>query len=116
MGLISYTMGAAATAVKAVIGTPTMSPATPVAGKSFSLVIPVNRSDTGALGRDTSGTSTCETTIDGVAVPCRDRFAKGVARLQITAPSGTQGKTLKVHVTIKLTRQTLDRTISFRIA
>ena len=117
VGWISYTMGARAQFVKSLIGTPTMSPPAPVAGKPFSLVLPLVRSDTGAPAPPSGiGVASCETSVGGVAVPCTSQFANAIERIRLTIPPGTEGKTLKVHVTIRLETRTLDKTISLRVA
>lgn len=99
--------------VKAVIGTPTVTPAKPVAGKRFTIVFPVTRSDNGAAL--TQGTMICDPSVAGKVLPHSEQYRAGKARLSFAVPRVAKGKALKVKVTIKVGAQSTTRVASFRI-
>jgi hypothetical protein len=99
--------------VKPVIGSPAVTPVKPVAGKRFTIVFPVTRSDTGAaLAR---GTLVCDPSVAGKVLPHAERFKAGKARLSFAVPRTAKGKSLKVKVTIKLGAQSATRVATFRV-
>ena len=102
-----------APALKAVIGTPTAVPAKPVAGRRFTIVFPVTRSDNGATL--TTGTMICDPSVAGKVLPHSERFKAGKARLSFAVPRAARGKALKVKVTIKVGARSTTRVATFRI-
>jgi|GEM_PF-6593466 hypothetical protein len=104
---------APAPALKAVIGTPTTTPAKPVAGKRFTVVFPVTRSDNGSTL--TKGTMICDPSVASKVLPHSEQFKAGKARLSFAVPRVAKGKALKVKVTIKVGTQSTTRIARFRI-
>ena len=100
--------------LNAVIGSPTVTPVKPVAGKRFTVVFPVTRSDNGAVL--TKGTMICDPSVAGKVLPHSEQFKAGKARLSFAVPRSAKGKVLKVKVTIKLGTQSTTRIASFRIS
>ena len=101
-------------ALKAAIGAPKATPAKAVAGKRFTVVFPVTRSDTGAAL--TTGTMICDPSVAGKVLPHSELFKGGQARLAFAVPRSAKGKTLKVKVTIKLGTQSTTKIATFRIS
>lgn len=104
---------APAPALKAVIGAPSVTPARPVAGKQFTVVFPVTRSDNGAAL--TRGTMICDPSVAGKVIRHSEQFRGGKARLTFAVPRAAKGKTLKVKVTIKVGAQSATKVASYRI-
>jgi len=104
----------AKTPVKPVIGAPTMSPAHVTAGERVTVSFPVTRSDDGAPL--TTGTLVCDPSVSGKVITHAEQFKQGTARLQFTIPKSARGKTLKVHVTIKLGSQSTTRIASYHVS
>lgn len=99
--------------LRPVIGAPAVTPARPMAGKRFTIVFPVTRSDTGAaLAR---GTMVCDPSVAGKVLPHAEQFKDGKARLSFAVPKTAKGKSLKVKVTIKLGTQSTTRVATFRV-
>ena len=102
-----------AAVLKPVIGAPTATPSKPVAGKQFTIVFPVTRSDNGAVLKQ--GTMICDPSVAGKVLRHAEQFKAGNARLSFADPRGTKGKSLKVKVTIKVGTQSTTRVGSYRI-
>ncbi len=103
-----------AAALKPVIGAPKATPAKAVAGKRFTVVFPVTRSDTGAAL--TTGTMICDPSVAGKVLPHSELFKGGQARLSFAVPRSAKGKALRVKVTIKLGTQSTTKIATFRIS
>jgi hypothetical protein len=99
--------------VTAQIAVPAATPRLPVAGSEFTVVHAVTRSDGGGLL--TAGKMVCDPSIAGNALTHAESFTGGLATLHFTVPAGSQGKLLKVHVTIRLGDRTATRDSYFRI-
>ncbi len=99
---------------KPVIDTPSATPARPVAGKTFSLIFAVRRSDTHAPLL--AGAMHCEPTIAGRPLVHRERLTSGKAHLWVRIPTAAHGQTLRVRLTITSKGASATRTTTFRIA
>ena len=102
------------TSVKPVLGMPTTSPLAPVAGKPFTLTLPVTRSDTGSkLG---IGTMTSDLRVGAQSLAHTQSFKNGTAAVHISVPVGAKGKVLTVRVAIVANGQSVTRLASFHVA
>jgi hypothetical protein len=100
-------------AVKPVIAAPISTPLTAVAGKRFTVVFPVTRSDTGKPM--TLGKLVGDSSVLGKAIPHAESFTGGSARLSFTIPKTAQGKLLKVKVTVVAGTQWTTKTVGFKV-
>ena len=98
--------------IKPVIAAPTTTGA-PLAGKKFSVVFSITRSDDGSSL--TNGVATCVATIANKALACAESFKGGTARLSFHIPKTAKGKALKIKLTIKAGSQSASRTVTFHI-
>jgi hypothetical protein len=97
-----------------VIAKPTTVPASPLAGKPFSVSYKVTRSDTGApLVR---GTMVCDPSIGGTVVKHVESFKAGIARLALVVPMAAADKQLKVRLTIRSGTLSTTRVTTFRVS
>lgn len=85
--------------LRLVAGKPAASPARPAAGKSFSVSVPVTRSDSGKP--ITTGSATCTVKVGGVAVRAAGRVAGGRARCTFRLPAGSAGKRVTGSVVVR---------------
>lgn len=85
--------------VKPVIGDAKTIPAQPRAGKPFTVVFPVTRSDTGTPLL--TGTLTCTTKIAGKVIPHRHTLSAGKGRVTLTVPKTARGKRLAIAVKVQ---------------
>jgi hypothetical protein len=104
----------ALTSVKPVIGTPTASPAKPVAGKAFTMTVPVTRSDTGAKVA-TGATIAFEPTISGTVIAHGEQLIRGTGVLHLKVPITAKGKQLRIQITTKMGVQTATRAVTLPI-
>jgi len=95
---------AAASSVRPLFGKPAAGPATPSAGKQFTFVLPVTRSDTGTVL--TSGKLDASTSVGTTAIKTASSFAGGRIRLSLTVPKAVKGKLLKIKVQLTAAGQT----------
>jgi len=109
----SIPWGGGAPEVTPQIAVPSATPRVPVAGMAFTVSHVVTVGDTGLLL--TSGRMICDPSINGTALVHAESFTGGLAALHFMIPKNTQGKLLKVHVTIKLGDRTAVRDSYFRI-
>lgn len=103
----------AKTAVKPLIGAPTTMPKKAIAGKRFTVVFPVTRSDTGAPL--TSGKMNCDPSVQGKVIRHAESFKNGNARLAFTIPNNAKGKLLKVKLTIEYGGRSTTRVSTFHV-
>lgn len=99
--------------VKPLIGAPLATPAAPVAGKKFSVVFPVTRSDDGQPL--TAGTMACDPSISGKALGHSESFKNGKATLSFAVPKAMKGKQLKVKVTITYEGKSATKIKTYKI-
>jgi len=126
----SYTLKS----VKLVLGTPVLRPTIPVAGKLFTITVPITRSDDAKLA-DGKGTrmDVPLPTVDGEAVIPKDlqmHFIDDAMSVSFTVPATATGKLLKLTlgamsdpisledkgVTISVYNLNASRSFSFRVA
>jgi hypothetical protein len=100
--------------LKPVVSAPTIIPARPVAGKTFTVILQVTRNDTGAAL--TTGKMICDPSVNGKVLPHTESFKGGLAKLSFAIPKTAKGKQLAVKVTIKVGAQSTTRVATFRIA
>jgi hypothetical protein len=102
------------TSVKPVIGTPTTSPLGPVAGKAFSITVPVTRSDSGV--KVTIGTMTSDLRVGTQTLAHTQSFKNGAAAVHVTVPTSAKGRVMTVRIAIESDGQSVTRLTSFRVA
>jgi hypothetical protein len=107
------TTTAVKTAVKPLIGAPTTTPRKAAAGKRFTVVFPVTRSDTGAPL--TSGKMICGPSVQGKVISHAESFKNGNARLAFTIPKNAKGKLLKVKLTIEYGGKSTTKVSTFHV-
>lgn len=108
-----YTLDLTPVVVKPPLGTVHAVPAHPVAGKSFSISVPVTRSDDGTALAQASVNA--QATVQGKHAPVRTRYADGNATVSLTVPHNASGKLLKLMLTVSSGGQTSTRLSSFQI-
>jgi hypothetical protein len=96
-----------------IAGEPRGVPARPVAGKSFTVTVPVRRSDT-ARGV-TSGSVACDFTVSGKRVRVSGRVASGIARCSLSVPSGASGSTLRGSMLVRSSGKSVKTGFAFRV-
>jgi hypothetical protein len=103
----------AAPPLRPLIGVPTTTPKKAVAGKRFTVVFPVTRSDDGRPL--TSGRMICDPSVQGKVIGHAESFRGGKAQLSFVVPRTAKGKQLKVTMTIKLGDKAATRIAVFRV-
>lgn len=103
----------ARTAIRPLIGTPTTMPGKAIAGRRFTVVFRVTRSDT--RKPLTGGTMTCAPSIRGKVIRHVESFRNGTARLAFTIPRDAKGTLLKVKLTITLGTASTTRLATFYV-
>jgi hypothetical protein len=98
---------------KPVISAPVATPAKPVAGKRFTIMFSVTRTDTGGLL--TSGKMVCDPSIAGKVIAHTESFKAGTAKLSFLVPKTAKGKQLKVKLTIKAGTQSATKVVTYRV-
>jgi len=109
-GVWSYGM----TSVKPVIGTPTTSPLGPVAGKAFTITLPVTRSDSGV--KVTIGTMTSDLRVGTQALAHTQSFKNGTAAVHLMVPASARGRVMTVQIAIESEGGSVTRLTRFRVA
>lgn len=92
-------------------GRPTGVPSRPLAGKPFTVSVPVRRSDTGRP--IASGRATCRVSADGTLVRARGRVAGGRAQCAFVVPAGAQA--VRGSVTVVSEGAAVTARFSFRV-
>ncbi len=111
----TYTLSATATTVaRTVLGSPTLVPARPVAGKPLTLRFPARRGVGGAPL--TTGAATCTATVKGRPLRGRGSVAGGWATCRLAVPQGSSRTTARGTITVGSGAQAVTRPFSFRIA
>jgi hypothetical protein len=114
--------------VELLLGSPTLQPATPVAGKAFRITIPLTRSDGAKLpgGKGTSVRTSVPTVGGEMVVPVL-QVGNGAISIRLDLPATATGKLLKLTVNAMSGRMEFgpgistytlgaSRTFSFRVA
>jgi hypothetical protein len=99
--------------VKPLIGTPTLTPAKPIAGKRLIVVFTVTRSDTGAPL--TQGTMICDPSVAGRVIAHSEQLKNGKAQLIFVVPRTAKGKLLKVKLTIRTSGGSSTKVANFAV-
>jgi hypothetical protein len=87
--------------VKLLLGTATVSPVTPVAGRVFKLTVPVTRSDGGPLGETLLSMSLPSVGGKTIIPPdMQTQLRNGKVSISFTVPATATGKLLKLSVTV----------------
>jgi hypothetical protein len=102
-----------AAGLRPVIASPTTVPASPHAGKPFTVTFHVTRSDTGALL--SSGTMTVQVTVAGDPAPHSASFKNGTARVTMVLPLAAAGEHLQITLTIRSGGVSATRTAVFPV-
>ena len=90
---------------------PVSKPSRPRAGRSFTVSLPVTRSDTGRS--ITSGVVTCRALAAGAKVPATGRVAGGSARCAFLVPRGVKGKVLRGTISVRSGGKVVARGFSY---
>jgi hypothetical protein len=113
----SYTLSSPSTTggtTRVVLGTLTLSPVKPVAGKPVMLRVPV-RSATGGA-QFTTGTATCTAQVRGRTVRGRGSLASDWATCRLVVPNGSSKATARGSITVGSGTNAVTKAFSFRIA
>jgi hypothetical protein len=99
--------------VKPVIGKPIAQPAQPKAGKRFSVVFRLTRSD----DRSTLTNATAATTvrIAGRLVPHRYVLGAGRVRVTLVVPKTAKGKQLRITVKVRTEGQSATKSVAYKV-
>jgi hypothetical protein len=98
-------------ALKLLAAAPVGAPRAPRAGKSFTISLPVRRSDTNR--GITGGTVTCNVTADGTRVRATGRVGAGSARCSLAVPKGAS--VIRGSITVRSGGATVTRRFSFKV-
>jgi hypothetical protein len=101
-------------AVKPVFGKAVAQPRRPLAGKRFTLTLPVKRSDSGAP-LTAAARIVCTPSIAGTVVKHSESFQAGKARLSLVVPKTAKGKQLTITIKISSGNQTASKTTTYQI-
>ena len=88
-------------------------PAGPRAGRAFSVVVPVRRSDT-ARGI-TSGSATCSVRVAGKRVQAAGKVSAGTARCALRVPAGAGGAALRGSMVVRSAGKSVTTRFSFPV-
>jgi hypothetical protein len=99
--------------VKPVIGKPVAAPKQPIAGKRFTVRLPVTRSDDGTPL--TKADVACTTKVAGKVVPHRHTFRNGTLKTSLSIPKTAKGKRLKIAVKVAANKQVAKKVLTYKI-
>jgi len=88
-------------------------PARPRAGRAFSVVVPVRRSDTARA--ITSGSATCTVRVTGKPVRAAGKVSAGTGRCSLRVPAGVGGATLRGSVVVRSAGRSVTTRFSFPV-
>ena len=112
----SYTLLSSSSAggtTRVVLGTPTLSPARPAAGKPVTLRVPVRSAKGGAPL--TKETATCTAQVRGRTIRGRGSTASGWATCRLVVPNGWSKATARGSITVGSGANAVTKGFSFRI-
>ena len=89
------------------------TPPRPRAGKSFTVSLPVTRSDT--RRSISSGNVDCRVRAAGVAVQARGRVAQGSATCAFVVPRAAKGKVVRGTITVRVDGKVVTRNFAFAV-
>ncbi|MET0560247.1 MAG: hypothetical protein ABW012_01315 [Gaiellaceae bacterium] len=90
---------------------PVATPLRPRAGRSFTVSLPVRRSDTGRS--ISSGNVDCRVRAAGAAVPATGRVARGSATCAFVVPRAAKGKVVRGTITVRVDGKVVARDFAF---
>ena len=90
---------------------PVATPLRPRAGRSFTVSLPVRRSDTGRS--ISSGNVDCRVRAAGAAVPATGRVARGSATCAFVVPRAAKGKVVRGTITVRVDGKVVARNFAF---
>ena len=90
---------------------PVATPRRPRAGRSFTVSLPVRRSDTGRA--ISSGNVDCRVRAAGAAVPATGRVAQGSATCAFVVPRAAKGKVVRGTITVRVDGKVVARDFAF---
>ena len=90
---------------------PVATPRRPRAGRSFTVSLPVTRSDTGRS--ISSGNVDCRVRAAGVAVQATGRVARGSATCAFVVPRAAKGKVVRGTITVRVDGKVVARDFAF---
>lgn len=88
-------------------------PGRPRAGRAFSVVVPVRRSDT-ARGI-TSGSATCAVRVAGKSLPAVGKVSAGKGRCSLRVPAGSRGTALRGSIVVRSGGKSVTTRFSFPV-
>jgi len=88
-------------------------PARPRASRTFSVVVPVRRSDTARA--ITSGSATCAVRVAGKPVRAAGKVSAGTGRCSLRVPAGVGGATLRGSVVVRSAGKSVTARFSFLV-
>jgi hypothetical protein len=92
---------------------PVATPRRPRAGRSFTVSLPVTRSDTGQS--ISSGNVDCRVRAAGVAVQAKGRVARGSATCAFVVPRAAKGKVVRGTITVRVGGTVVARDFAFAV-
>ena len=92
---------------------PIATPRRPRAGRSFTVSLPVTRSDTGRS--ISSGNVDCRVRAAGVAVQAKGRVAEGSATCAFVVPRAAKGKVVRGTITVRVDGKVVARDFAFAV-
>ena len=110
---VSETPATAWLRVRPLLGKPAGLLAKPVAGRRFTFVLPVTRSDTGAPLL--TGKMAFEPLVAGKVMRHVESFKAGKARLSLVVPKTAKGRLLRVKFKITASGQSASRTFAYAV-
>lgn len=96
-----------------VIGKPTAVPKQPQVGKRFTVSFRVTQGN--SRRPVLRAKMACVPSVSGKAIPHRESFRRGTARVWFVVPAVAEGKLLRVRVNVKVGRRSATRVVSFRV-
>lgn len=95
------------------IGRPEATPASPVAGKRFTVSFPLTRAETSLPL--SSGKLTATPSIRGEVVPHTERIADSEAQVALGVPKTAKGRTLRIEIAVRVGTESARKVVGFRV-
>jgi hypothetical protein len=100
-------------ALRLLAGRAAGSSARPVAGRPFTVTVPVTRSDSGR--RISSGSATCAVKVEGLKVPASGRVSSAGARCSFRVPPSASGKRLTGSIVVRSAGKTVTARFAYSV-
>lgn len=100
-------------ALKLLAGTRTGAPVRPVAGKAFTISVPITRSDTGK--KISTGTVACAVNVAGKRVAATGRVSSGSGRCAFRVPETASGKRVTGSMVVRSGGKTVTARFAFTV-